>query len=56
MPQNGAETGRMQELLARIGGGLALRPCFLGRHTQSDQVQGLLQAVLRIGKALVDEQ
>jgi len=40
----------------RVGGQLALRPCFLGARTQSDQVDGLLQAVLRIGKALADEQ
>jgi aromatic-L-amino-acid decarboxylase len=40
----------------RVNGRLALRPCFLGERTQSDQVQGLVQAVLRIGNALVDEQ
>jgi len=40
----------------RVDGQLALRPCFLGERTQSDQVDGLLQAVLRIGKALADEQ
>lgn len=39
----------------RVGGKLALRPCFLGERTQDDQVQGLVQAVLRIGNALVDE-
>jgi aromatic-L-amino-acid decarboxylase len=39
----------------RVGGKLALRPCFLGARTQSDQVDGLLQAVLRIGNTLVDE-
>lgn len=40
----------------RIKGQLALRPCFLGERTDRPQVDGLLQAVLRIGDALVNEQ
>jgi aromatic-L-amino-acid decarboxylase len=39
----------------RVDGKLALRPCFLGARTQSDQVDGLLRAVLRIGADLVKE-
>lgn len=39
----------------RINGQLALRPCFLGARTDHDQVDGLIQAVLRIGDALVAE-
>lgn len=33
----------------RINGKLALRPCFIGARSEGDQVDGLLQAVLRIG-------
>lgn len=33
----------------RINGKLALRPCFIGARSEDDQVDGLLQAVLRIG-------
>ena len=40
----------------RVDGRFALRPCFLGARTENDQVDGLAQAVLRIGNALVDEQ
>jgi aromatic-L-amino-acid decarboxylase len=39
----------------RVNGQLAIRPCFLGARCESDQVDGLLQAVLRIGDALVAE-
>ena len=39
----------------RVDGRLALRPCFIGARTESDQVDGLLQAVLRIGDQIVDE-
>jgi len=39
----------------RVQGQLALRPCFIGARADRDQVDGLLQAVLRIGAALVDE-
>jgi aromatic-L-amino-acid decarboxylase len=39
----------------RVGGRLALRPCFLGARTERDQVDGMLQAVLRIGAALAAE-
>lgn len=39
----------------RVDGRLAIRPCFLGARTQHDQVDGLLQAVLRIGDRLVEE-
>ena len=37
----------------RIHGQLALRPCFIGARAKSSQVDGLVQAVLRIGDALV---
>ncbi len=37
----------------RIDGRLALRPCFLGARNEPPQVAGLLEAVLRIGAALV---
>jgi len=40
----------------RFKGELALRPCFLGARTDRSQIDGLLQAVLRIGDALVSEQ
>ena len=37
----------------RINGQLALRPCFLGARADHSQVDGLAQAVIRIGDALV---
>ena len=40
----------------RIKGQLALRPCFIGARADHSQVDGLLQAVIRIGSALVAEQ
>ena len=40
----------------RVKGELALRPCFLGARTDRSQIDGLLQAVLRIGDALGSEQ
>jgi aromatic-L-amino-acid decarboxylase len=40
----------------RIKGQLAIRPCFLGARTDQAQVDGLMQAVLRIGDALVAAQ
>jgi aromatic-L-amino-acid decarboxylase len=40
----------------RIKGELAIRPCFIGARAESSLVDGLLQAVLRIGDALVSEQ
>jgi aromatic-L-amino-acid decarboxylase len=36
----------------RVNGHLALRPCFIGARTDHAQVNGLLQAVLRIGSEL----
>lgn len=39
----------------RVDGKLVLRPCFIGVRTESSQVDGLLQAVLRIGDELVAE-
>jgi aromatic-L-amino-acid decarboxylase len=39
----------------RVNGQLAIRPCFLGARSESGQVDGLLQAVLRIGDTLVAE-
>ena len=50
---------RENELLpstTRIDGQLAIRPCYIGARAESSQVDGLLQAVLRIGDALVSEQ
>jgi aromatic-L-amino-acid decarboxylase len=50
---------RENELLpstTRIDGQLAIRPCFIGARAESSQVDGLLQAVLRIGDTLVAEQ
>ncbi len=40
----------------RVNGQLALRPCFIGARTEPHHVEGLIQAVLRIGDALVVEQ
>ena len=40
----------------RVNGQVALRPCFIGARTDRSQIDGLLQAVLRIGDALVAEQ
>ncbi len=37
----------------RINGQLALRPCFLGARADQSHVDGLAQAVIRIGDALV---
>ena len=39
----------------RVNGQLALRPCFLGARTEAEQVDGLINAVLRIGDALLEE-
>lgn len=40
----------------RVDGQLALRPCFLGARSERDQVDGLLQSVLRLGAALAAEE
>ena len=40
----------------RVNGQYALRPCFLGARSGRDQVDGLVEAVLRIGAALAAEQ
>jgi aromatic-L-amino-acid/L-tryptophan decarboxylase len=40
----------------RIDGNLALRPCYIGARHEQQQAEGLLQAVLRIGKELVEAQ
>jgi aromatic-L-amino-acid decarboxylase len=40
----------------RVNGRLALRPCFVGARAEQSQVDGLLQAVLRIGKMLESDQ
>lgn len=40
----------------QVNGKLALRPCFVGARADQSQVDGLLDAVLRIGKELEDEQ
>ena len=39
----------------RVNGQLALRPCFIGAQADETQVDGLLQAVLRIGAELAAE-
>lgn len=39
----------------RVGGKLALRPCFLGARTGRDQVDGMMQSILRIGATLAIE-
>ncbi|MCP4469072.1 MAG: pyridoxal-dependent decarboxylase [Gammaproteobacteria bacterium] len=39
----------------RFNGKLALRPCFIGARSGRDQIDGLVQAVLRIGAELADE-
>ena len=39
----------------QVNGKLALRPCFLGARTGVEQVDGLLQAVLRLGAELAPE-
>ena len=39
----------------RVNGQLALRPCFLGARTGRDEVEGMLQSILRIGAALTAE-
>lgn len=39
----------------RVNGQLAIRTCFLGARAETDQVTGLVQAVLRIGAQLVAE-
>ncbi|MCP3688878.1 MAG: hypothetical protein GY784_10730, partial [Gammaproteobacteria bacterium] len=40
----------------RINGRLALRPCFIGARAQPQHVQGLIQAIVRIGDELIAEQ
>ena len=40
----------------RVNGHLALRPCFIDARAELSQVEGLIQAVLRIGDSLVAEQ
>ena len=37
----------------RVNGHLALRPCFIGARTNHDQVNGLIEAVLRVGGELI---
>ena len=39
----------------RVDGKLVLRPCYIGVRSESSQVEGLLQAVLRIGDELAAE-
>ena len=38
-----------------MNGQLALRPCYIGARHDQEQAEGLLAAVLRIGKELVAE-
>ncbi|MCP4490873.1 MAG: aminotransferase class V-fold PLP-dependent enzyme [Gammaproteobacteria bacterium] len=40
----------------RVNGQLALRPCFIGARAEPYHVEELIQAVIRIGDALVGEQ
>lgn len=39
----------------KVNGLLAIRPCFVGARHEQPQVEGLLEAVLRIGDLLVEE-
>jgi aromatic-L-amino-acid decarboxylase len=39
----------------KVNGMLALRPCYVGARHNQQQVDGLLEAVLRIGKKLLEE-
>jgi aromatic-L-amino-acid decarboxylase len=39
----------------RVKGKLALRPCFIGARADHSQVDGLIEAVLRIGKRLLSQ-
>lgn len=39
----------------RVNGKLALRPCYIGARADQSQVDGLLQAVLKIGKELASQ-
>lgn len=39
----------------RVGGRLALRPCFISARAEPSQVDGLLEAVLRLGETIADE-
>lgn len=39
----------------RVNGVLALRPCYIGARQKQRQVEGLLQAVLRIGEQLTQD-
>ena len=39
----------------RVGGQLALRPCYIGARAHPDQVDGLIDSVVRIGNALETE-
>ena len=64
MSQGCAETGRFQELLRIHRRGFSIsfpglstpmRPCFLDARSEHEQVDNLLQAVLRIGDQLVKE-
>ena len=36
----------------RVKGQLALRPCYIGARAEPEQVDGLVEAVLRIGRGL----
>ena len=40
----------------RINGQLALRPCFIGARTERSQIDGLMQAIVRIGDTLMTEE
>lgn len=39
----------------RVGGKLAIRPCYIGAQHHQEQAEGLVNAVLSIGKELVEE-
>ena len=40
----------------RIDGKLALRPCFIGARAEPSQLDGMVEAIVRIGDQLVAEQ
>lgn len=39
----------------QVAGSLAIRPCFIGARTLEQHATGLVEAVLRIGKTIVDQ-
>ena len=40
----------------KVGGKLAIRPCFVGAQADRGQVEGLVESVLRIGHSLLNSE